>query len=239
MRRSTSPSSPSHFACPHPSRRPRSPRRTPRPRAPPTPLRGKDSPWMRMHEGFLEQLKPGTTDLIFIGDSITQGWGGGGKAVWDRYYAPARPWARASAATARSTSSGGSTTASSTGSPEGRGRDDRHEQPQRELARTRSPRASSSIVGRLRDKLPKTKVLLLGVFPRSQKPDATRDRVRAVNDQIKSSRRRPVGQVPRHRRRPSSSPTARSPRRSCPTTSISRPAATASGPRRSSRRFGT
>ncbi len=27
-------------------------------------------------------------DIIFIGDSITQGWLGTGKAVWDKYYAP-------------------------------------------------------------------------------------------------------------------------------------------------------
>ena len=43
----------------------------------------------------------------------------------------------------------------------------------------------TAIVKKVRDKLPATKVLLLGVFPRSAKPDATRDRVRAVNDKIK------------------------------------------------------
>ena len=28
------------------------------------------------------------SQVIFIGDSITQGWEGGGKEVWERYYAP-------------------------------------------------------------------------------------------------------------------------------------------------------
>ncbi len=26
-------------------------------------------------------------DLLFLGDSITQGWEGAGKATWDEYYA--------------------------------------------------------------------------------------------------------------------------------------------------------
>jgi lysophospholipase L1-like esterase len=29
---------------------------------------------------------PGPCDVVFIGDSITQGWEGGGKNVWDKYY---------------------------------------------------------------------------------------------------------------------------------------------------------
>ena len=30
----------------------------------------------------------GQAEVIFVGDSITQGWGGNGKAVWAKYYAP-------------------------------------------------------------------------------------------------------------------------------------------------------
>jgi lysophospholipase L1-like esterase len=29
---------------------------------------------------------PGPCDVVFIGDSITQGWEGGGKKVWEKYY---------------------------------------------------------------------------------------------------------------------------------------------------------
>lgn len=29
---------------------------------------------------------PGECDIVFIGDSITQGWEGAGKAVWEKYY---------------------------------------------------------------------------------------------------------------------------------------------------------
>jgi len=43
--------------------------------------------WMRRHEAFNERVKQGNVDLIFIGDSITQGWEGAGKNVWAEYYA--------------------------------------------------------------------------------------------------------------------------------------------------------
>ena len=43
--------------------------------------------WMKRHESFNERVKQGNVDLIFIGDSITQGWEGAGKDVWQQYYA--------------------------------------------------------------------------------------------------------------------------------------------------------
>ncbi|MEI7576843.1 MAG: GDSL-type esterase/lipase family protein [Armatimonadota bacterium] len=42
--------------------------------------------WKARHERCVEQTKQGGHELIFIGDSITQGWEGGGKATWDKYY---------------------------------------------------------------------------------------------------------------------------------------------------------
>jgi lysophospholipase L1-like esterase len=44
--------------------------------------------WIPRHEGVLEQIKGGNVDLIMIGDSITHGWDGKGKEVWQQYYAP-------------------------------------------------------------------------------------------------------------------------------------------------------
>lgn len=43
--------------------------------------------WKARHEHQVELTKQGGWDLIFIGDSITQGWEGRGKAVWNKYYA--------------------------------------------------------------------------------------------------------------------------------------------------------
>ncbi|MCW1883701.1 sulfatase-like hydrolase/transferase [Luteolibacter flavescens] len=43
--------------------------------------------WKTRHEEKVKLAKKGGYDLVFIGDSITQGWEGGGKATWDKYYA--------------------------------------------------------------------------------------------------------------------------------------------------------
>src|SRR5262245_2881689 len=43
--------------------------------------------WTKRHESFNERVKQGNADLIFIGDSITQGWENAGKNVWAEFYA--------------------------------------------------------------------------------------------------------------------------------------------------------
>src|SRR5688572_3759159 len=47
----------------------------------------RDANWKKRHESFNERVKQGNADLLFIGDSITQGWERAGKAVWDEFYA--------------------------------------------------------------------------------------------------------------------------------------------------------
>jgi lysophospholipase L1-like esterase len=45
--------------------------------------------WMAMHHSFVKQAKERrSVALVFVGDSITQGWHTAGKATWDRFYAP-------------------------------------------------------------------------------------------------------------------------------------------------------
>lgn len=46
----------------------------------------RDGNWMKRHESFNERVQKGNVDLIFIGDSITQGWEGSGKGVWEEFY---------------------------------------------------------------------------------------------------------------------------------------------------------
>jgi lysophospholipase L1-like esterase len=46
------------------------------------PLQRKDDRSVKLHEGFVERAKKGNVDVLFIGDSITRGWDGAGKAVW-------------------------------------------------------------------------------------------------------------------------------------------------------------
>jgi beta-glucosidase len=38
------------------------------------------------HQRYVERAKQGDIDLLFLGDSITQNWGGVGKDVWTQYY---------------------------------------------------------------------------------------------------------------------------------------------------------
>lgn len=48
----------------------------------------RDAGWMKRHESFNEISKKGEAQLVFLGDSITQGWEKNGKEVWDKTWAP-------------------------------------------------------------------------------------------------------------------------------------------------------
>jgi lysophospholipase L1-like esterase len=53
----------------------------------------RDAEWLRRHEEFCEIGRKGGIDVLFLGDSITDGWRRidekrGGKGVWDREWAP-------------------------------------------------------------------------------------------------------------------------------------------------------
>lgn len=50
----------------------------------PVPHPGKEA----LHASFNEISKKGEAPLVFLGDSITQGWSGKGKEAWERYWAP-------------------------------------------------------------------------------------------------------------------------------------------------------
>lgn len=42
--------------------------------------------WMPRHQQVLDRVAQGNVDLIWVGDSITHGWENQGKAVWEQYY---------------------------------------------------------------------------------------------------------------------------------------------------------
>lgn len=44
--------------------------------------------WMSRHEDKLQEENRETAKLLFLGDSITQGWEAAGSDVWDGYYTP-------------------------------------------------------------------------------------------------------------------------------------------------------
>jgi len=50
------------------------------------PVPRKDAWWTKRQEQMNERVKQGHVDMIFIGDSITQGWEGAGKDLWREFY---------------------------------------------------------------------------------------------------------------------------------------------------------
>lgn len=153
--------------------------------------RKKEYPWMSVavwkgkHEAFLKRAKEGNIDLLFVGDSITEGWGN--NAVWQKHYAPLN---------AANFGIGGDTTENvlwrlENGevngiSPKvavlliGTNNFGLEGHPPDAVAK-----GVAAVVQSLRKKLPSTKVLLLAIFPRDEKPDTgIRKRIKAVNEQI-------------------------------------------------------
>jgi beta-glucosidase len=146
--------------------------------------------WMKTHDRYLERVKQGSADLVFLGDSITAGWGdvnrkGNGQEVWKRLYAPRN---------AVNLGIGGDRTQHvlwriENGEVDGIkpkavvlmiGTNNVKDNTAAEIAA-----GITAIVRRLRDKLPESKVLLLGVFPRGEKPGAAREKLAEVNEKIK------------------------------------------------------
>ncbi|MCG3127261.1 MAG: hypothetical protein CHACPFDD_02119 [Phycisphaerae bacterium] len=141
----------------------------------------KDEWWVKRNAAMNERIKLGKVDLVFIGDSITQGWEGEGKAAWEKHFAPlnavnlgisgdrtqhvlwrldhghldglvANPPKAAVIMIGTNNSNGADHTAA-------------------EIAE-----GVTTIVGRIREKLPKTRILLLGIFPRGEKPNPQREK---------------------------------------------------------------
>lgn len=126
----------------------------------------RDGNWMKRHESFNERVKKGNVDLLLIGDSITQGWEGSGKAAWEKYYTPRN---------AVNLGIGGDRTQHvlwrlDNGNVEGIspkaavlmiGTNNSGTNSSAQIAE-----GVEAIVKKLRTKLPKTKILVLAIFPR-------------------------------------------------------------------------
>jgi lysophospholipase L1-like esterase len=149
--------------------------------------------WMSSHEAFVKQAKRGGIDLLFLGDSITAGWfwDKGGLKVWNKYYAPRH---------AAEFGIGYDRTQNvlwriEHGELEGikpkvvvlligtnnAGNEDNGK------PRNTTPEiveGVTTIVKELRARLPESRILLFGIFPRGEKNDPVRDQVKAINDQI-------------------------------------------------------
>jgi lysophospholipase L1-like esterase len=130
------------------------------------------------HEEFLKIARAGGVELLFLGDSITDGWRAGGKTVWDKYFAPLK---------AANFGIGGDRTEHviwriRNGELEGI-------QPKLVVLMIGTNNGDSAedvslgiktILSDIHERSPRSKVLLLGIFPRSEKPDGARSK----NDQV-------------------------------------------------------
>lgn len=134
--------------------------------------------WIERHNSFNERVKQGDVGMLMIGDSITQGWEGNGKDAWAKHLAPRK---------AVNLGIGGDRTQHvlwrlQNGNIEGikpklavlmigtnnsNGNDNTAE----EIAA-----GIEAIVKELRTKLPETKVLILAIFPRGEKPNPQREK---------------------------------------------------------------
>src|SRR4051794_35531071 len=139
--------------------------------------------WKQLHDSFLARAKKKEgVNLLFFGDSITQGWNGA-QAVWDRYYGPRN---------AANFGIGGDRTQHVLWRIENGEVEGIHPKVVVLMIGTNNMGANSAdeiadgiaaIVKKLREKLPETKVLLLGIFPRGERPDdPSRDKIKAVNE---------------------------------------------------------
>ena len=140
--------------------------------------------WMKRHESMNKYAAAKQYDILFIGDSITQGWEGSGKGVWEKHYADKNAlnlgisgdrtehviWRLQNGNLKNQENAklaiimiGTNNTGHSRQNPK------------------ETAEGVAKIVSLVRKGSPKAKILLLGVFPRGQKPD---DKLRQLNVDI-------------------------------------------------------
>ncbi len=143
-----------------------------------TPAPRDDAYWKQLHESYVERTKKGDIDLLFLGDSITQGWNN--NDVWKRYYGARKP---------ANIGIGGDRTQHVLWRLDNAEIDGIAPKVVVLMIGTNNIGSNSpaeiaegvhAIVDKLGAKLPKSKVLLLGVFPRGEKLDARPGEINAI-----------------------------------------------------------
>jgi lysophospholipase L1-like esterase len=148
--------------------------------------------WVRRHEGFVAQAKQGGIDVLFMGDSITDFWRNRGSNVWNQYYAPMHA--------ANFGISGDRTQhvlwRMDNGELDGIhpkvvvlmiGTNNTGKERDKKTPRNSVPEAIEgvqAVVADIRTRLPDSKILLLGIFPRGTLDDPQRAQVALINTVI-------------------------------------------------------
>jgi lysophospholipase L1-like esterase len=149
----------------------------------------RDANWIKRHETFVEQAKQGNVELLFLGDSITDFWRNPGSNVWNQYYAPRRA--------ANFGISGDRTQHLLWRIDHGEldgvypnvlvlmiGTNNTGKERDGTTLRNSPPEVVegvTAVVRAIRAKLPQTRILLLGIFPRGQTADPIRQQLKEIN----------------------------------------------------------
>ncbi|HLJ91788.1 MAG TPA: platelet-activating factor acetylhydrolase IB subunit [Gemmataceae bacterium] len=152
---------------------------TPVPRAP---------DWVKRHEGFVDMARKGNIDLLFLGDSITDAWGGPGhnpkspgNELFTKEFEPLH---------AANFGIGGDRTQHVLWRIENGELEGIHPKVVMLMIGTNNTPVDSAadiaagvtaIVKEIHKRSPQTKILLLGIFPRGPKPNKLRDKIKDVN----------------------------------------------------------
>jgi lysophospholipase L1-like esterase len=148
--------------------------------------------WMKMHENFVEQAKAGGAEIMFLGDSITDAWGGKGhnpKAAGTQVFAK-----EFESLKTVNFGIGGDRTQHVLWRLQN-GELGQYFQPKvvmlmigtNNVGTNTAEEIAAGItadVSEIHKLSPKTKVLLLAVFPRGEKPNPQREKIKKVNETI-------------------------------------------------------
>lgn len=143
----------------------------------------REAGWLKRHEAFVAQAKEGGVEILFVGDSITDGWRN--RALWKERYAPLK---------AADFGIGGDRTEHVLWRLQNGELDGIKPKVIVLMIGTNNTRNNSApeivegitaIVKEFRTRLPDSKVLLLGVFPRDAQPNTpNRVKIKEINTSI-------------------------------------------------------
>jgi len=141
--------------------------------------------WFLRHTGFVAEANSGGIDLLFIGDSITDSWRKTGKAVWTTRYEPLK---------AANFGISGDRTEHVLWRLQNGELKGIHPKVAvvmigtNNTGRDTAPQIAEgviAIVNEIKKQIPETKILLLAIFPRAEKPDSPlRTKITEVNQTL-------------------------------------------------------
>lgn len=150
--------------------------------------------WSRRHESLVALARDGKVEVAFFGDSITEAWLTTGASAWNRWFAPLRAgnfglsgdrtqqvlWRMQHGELDGLSPEVAVVLIGTNNTSPGLG--------ENSLTRRNTPaeivEGVMAVVGTLRLRLPQTKVLLLGIFPRGHPHDPARAKIARINSTL-------------------------------------------------------